>query len=474
MRNSDHYIDGTWTASTGKDRIEVLNPYTEERIAEVPAGTAADVDKAVAAARRALPAWSSTTPAERSARLMAIADLLEANWDRLGELLVSELGAPVGLAALVQVGLPIGTLHTYARMADTFAWDTEAGTSLIAREPVGVVGAITPWNYPLHQIVAKVAPALLAGCTVVLKPSEVTPLVAHAFAQLVDESGLPAGVFNLVSGTGPVVGEAIASHPGIDMVSFTGSGPAGKRVAVLAAESVKRVTLELGGKSACILLDDLSTEELANAVRASIDQCFSNSGQRCSAFSRLLVPQSRYDEALAVAVAAANSYVLGDPGLPETTLGPLVSAQQQQRVAGFLDRAVSDGARLATGGSKLPEHLTTGFFVAPTVVADAAPTSEIAQEEVFGPVVVVLPYADRDEAIALANGTRYGLAAGVYGSDDDEVMAVARGLRAGQVEINGGQWNWLAPFGGYGQSGNGRELGVAGLEEYLETKAMQR
>jgi aldehyde dehydrogenase (NAD+) len=474
MSNGDHYIDGRWTASTGVDLIDVLNPYTEQRIAETPAGTAADVDKAVAAGRRALPGWSSTTPAERSVWLMAIADLLEANWDRLGELLSSELGAPIGLAALVHVGLPIGTLHTYARMADTFAWDTEAGTSLITREPVGVVGAITPWNYPLHQIVAKVAPALLAGCTMVLKPSEITPLIAHAFAQLVDESGLPAGVFNLVSGTGPVVGEAIAAHPDVDMVSFTGSGPAGRRVAVLAAESVKRVTLELGGKSACVLLDDLSPENFAKAVTASIDQCFANSGQRCSAFSRLLVPQDRYEEALAVAADAANSYVLGDPMLPETTLGPLVSAQQQQRVVGFLDRAVSDGARVVAGGSKLPEHLTTGFFVAPTVLADAAPTSEIAQEEVFGPVVVVLPYADREDAIALANNTRYGLAAGVYGDDPDEVMTVARSLRAGQVEINGGQWNWQAPFGGYGQSGNGRELGAAGLEEYLETKAMQR
>ena len=474
MSNEAHYIDGSWTPSSGTAWIDVLNPYTEQPIARVPAGTRTDVDRAVEAARQALPAWSSSTPSQRAVRLMAIADLLEANWDRLGELLCSELGAPVGLASLVHIGLPIGTLHTYARMAETFAWDVEAGSSLITREPVGVVGAITPWNYPLHQIIAKVAPALLAGCTVVLKPSEVTPLIAHAFAQLVHDSGLPAGVFNLVSGTGPVVGEAIAEHPDIDMISFTGSGPAGKRVSVLAAETVKRVTLELGGKSACVLLDNLSTEDFANAVKASIDQCFANSGQRCSAFSRLLVPQERYEEALAIAAVAAGSYVLGDPMLPETTLGPLVSAQQQQRVVGFLDRAVSDGARVVAGGSKLPEQLTQGFFVAPTVIADVAPTSEIAQEEVFGPVVVVLPYRDRADAIALANGTRYGLAAGVYGSDLDEDMMVARSLRAGQVEINGGQWNWLAPFGGYGQSGNGRELGSAGLEEYLEIKAMQR
>jgi aldehyde dehydrogenase (NAD+) len=344
------------------------------------------------------------------------------------------------------------------------------GNSLIVREPVGVAGAITPWNYPLYQIVNKVAAALAAGCPIVLKPSEVAPLAAYELAAIFQESGLPAGVFNLVSGVGPVVGEAIAGHPGIDIVSFTGSARAGARVAEVAAATVKRVTLELGGKSANVILPDA---DLATAVKVGVARAFINSGQSCNALTRMLVHCDSYDEAVGQAAKNAWRYTTGDPLAEGIRLGPLVSAAQRDRVRGYIERGIADGARLAAGGPQPPAGLETGYYVQPTVFADVTPGMVIAQEEIFGPVLSVIPYSSDDEAIEIANGTPYGLAAAVWSADQDHAVAVARRLRAGQVEVNGGAWNVAAPFGGFGQSGYGRELGVHGLEEYLEIKAMQ-
>ncbi|MBA3524585.1 MAG: aldehyde dehydrogenase family protein, partial [Geodermatophilaceae bacterium] len=449
------------------------NPYTEQVIAQVPAGSEADVDIAVAAAREALPGWSQTPVAERAAYLSRIADVLVERTDALAAVVTGEMGAPLRIASLIQIGTPIGTLKTYAKLAETFEWESEVGNSLIVREAIGVVGAITPWNYPLHQVVAKVAPALLAGCTVVLKPSEVSPLIAYEFAAILDEVGLPAGVFNLLSGAGPVVGEAMAAHPGIDMISFTGSGRAGKQITKVAADTVKRVALELGGKSASVVLGDLDAEGFGKAVGSTVSQCFTNAGQRCTAFSRLLVPADRYDEALGAAAKAAGKFASGDPMDSDTRLGPLVSDGQRERVRGFITRAQANGARVVAGGAEAPDGLPTGYFVRPTVLADVAEDSEIARDEVFGPVITVLPYVDVDDAVRIANATDYGLAAGVYGADADAALAVARRLRAGQVDVNNGRWNFMAPFGGYKQSGNGRELGSQGLEEFLETKSVQ-
>jgi aldehyde dehydrogenase (NAD+) len=338
------------------------------------------------------------------------------------------------------------------------------------REPAGVVGAITPWNYPLHQIVAKTAAALAAGCTVVLKPTEVAPLAAYELASIFHETGLPAGVFNLVSGTGPVVGEAIATHPGIDVVSFTGSGRAGRRVAELAAATVKRVTLELGGKSANVILPDA---DLSTAVKVGVAKAFVNSGQTCNALTRMLVPRAVHDEAVGFAATFAERYAPGDPLAEGTRLGPLVSAAQRDRVLGFIERGQAEGARTVTGGPQRPAGRSTGYYVLPTVFASVKPDMAIAQEEIFGPVLSIIDYSSEDEAVEIANGTPYGLAAGVWSADQDHAVAVGRKLRAGQVEINGGAFNVAAPFGGFGQSGYGREFGVHGLEEYLEVKALQ-
>lgn len=471
---NDIYVDGAWVPSSSDHLIDVHNPYTEQVIAQVPAGSSADVDAAVAAARKAFEGWAGTPVTERAAYLSKVADLLTERTDELAAVVTAELGMPLKMAKLIQIGTPIGTLKTYAKLAADFEWETEVGNSLIVREPIGVVAAITPWNYPLHQVVAKVAPALLAGCTVVLKPSELAPLISIEFTKLLHEVGLPPGVFNLLSGAGPEVGQALVGHPDVDMVSFTGSGRAGREISATAAQTIKRVALELGGKSASVVLDDLDTDGFAKAVKSSVGQCFTNAGQRCTAFSRILVPRARYDEALAVAAKAAGSHTTGDPSEENTRLGPLVSAAQRDRVRGFVDRAVADGARVVSGGSASPEGQDSGYFVSATVLADVAEDSEVAQEEVFGPVTAVFGYSDVDDAVRLANSTAYGLAAGVYGANADAALAVAKRLRAGQVDVNNGRWNWMAPFGGYKQSGNGRELGTAGLEEFLETKAVQR
>jgi aldehyde dehydrogenase (NAD+) len=361
-------------------------------------------------------------------------------------------------------------LRSYAELAANYPFEEQIANSLVVKEPIGVVGAITPWNYPLHQVVAKVAAALAAGCTVVLKPSEVAPLSAYALAEIFEQVGLPAGVFNLVTGLGPVVGERIVEHPDVDMVSFTGSTQAGKRVMALAAGTVKRVALELGGKSAFVILDDA---DLGKAVKVGLANCFINGGQTCTAWTRMLVPADKQDEVLELVRAAAGKYPVGAPGDEGTRIGPLANANQYKRVVGYIEQALADGATLVTGGPARPEGLEKGFYVQPTVLAGVRPGSRVEQEEVFGPVLAVIPYADEDEAVAIANGTPYGLAGGVFSGDQERAVRFARRMRTGMVDVNGGRFNALAPFGGYKQSGNGRELGEYGLEEFLEVKSLQ-
>ncbi|MEU1851536.1 aldehyde dehydrogenase family protein [Streptomyces sp. NPDC019990] len=454
------YISGAWRPAAGQDVIEVVNPADEQVIGTVPAGTAADVDTAVRAARAALPAWAATPPPERAARLSALRDVLAARADEIAETVTAELGSPLKFSQAVHAAVPIAVAGSYAELAATYAFEEKTGNSVVHHEPVGVVAAITPWNYPLHQIVAKVAPALAAGCTIVVKPAEDTPLVARLFADAVHEAGIPAGVFNLVTGLGPVAGQALAGHPDVDLVSFTGSTAVGRTIASIAAGQVKKVALELGGKSANVILP---TAELAEAVNVGVANVMSNSGQTCSAWTRMLVHRDQYDEAVELAATAAAKY--GD------RIGPLVNAKQRARVRGYIEQGVAEGARLVAGGPEAPRE--TGYFVSPTVFADVTPDMTIAQEEIFGPVLSILRYEDEEDALRIANGTVYGLAGAVWAGDEAEAVAFARRMETGQVDINGGRFNPLAPFGGYKQSGVGRELGVHGLAEYLQTKSLQ-
>lgn len=464
------YIDGAWVYSAGTGTIEVFNPATEELIAVVAEGTADDVDRAVAAARAAFPDWSELSGAERGSYLQKAQELLMSRIDELGELVSRDLGMQVDWAKLVQIGLPLANLAAFAELARNYQFDgEEIGNSLIVREPIGVVGAITPWNYPLHQVVLKVGGALAAGCTVVLKPSEVVPLISYALADIFDEVGLPAGVFNLVSGYGPVVGEAVAAHPDVDMISFTGSTNAGKRVSVVASATVKKVALELGGKSANIVLDDADLEA---AVVDGVNNCMLNSGQTCSALTRMLVPNDRMDEAAAIAARVAGELTAGDPTAPATRIGPLVSAVQRERVENYIDSGVAEGAALVVDGRAHGHEV--GYFVGATVFANVTEDMTIAREEIFGPVLSIMGYTDEDDAVRIANATDYGLAGGVWSGDPDRALRVARRMRTGQVQVNGGQFNTNAPFGGYKQSGIGREAGAIGLEEFLEIKAIQR
>ncbi|MDP8976890.1 MAG: aldehyde dehydrogenase family protein [Actinomycetota bacterium] len=464
------YVGGTWEPSSGTDLIDVVDATTEDILGHVPDGNADDVDRAVAAARAALPEWAATPVEDRAKALERLSEAVQARTSELTTLVTREVGTPVNLSALAHVGLPTITLASTAQIVRTYPFEETVGSSLVVSEPVGVVGCITPWNYPLHQAVAKVAPALAAGCTVVLKPSEVAPLSAFVLAEMIDELPLPAGVFNLVSGTGAEVGEALVAHPGVDMVSFTGSTPAGRRVGEVAARTVKRVALELGGKSPTVVLADA---DLRRAVTAGVTSAFLNSGQSCLAQSRMLVPRSKLAEVEDLAVAAAESFTAGDPQSPGTRLGPLASETQRQRVWSHISRAEADGARLLTGGTGMPEGLERGFFVRPTVFSGVQPQMAIAQEEVFGPVLAIMAYDSEEEAVEMANGTIYGLAGAVWSGDPDRAREVALRLRSGQVDVNGGAFNPLAPFGGYKQSGNGRELGRHGLEEFLEVKSIQ-
>ncbi len=464
------YIGGEWTAPGGAGSFEVTNASTEETLGRIPASTPADVDRAVKAARAAFDAWSRTPSSERAAFLQAIQAGIAARSQEIAQTVAAEVGMPVGLSAMIQAGLPAMTFGAAAQLASSVDAEEKVGNSVVVKEAVGVVGCITPWNYPLHQVAAKVAPALAAGCTVVLKPSEVAPLSAFILAEIIDQARLPRGVFNLVSGDGPTVGEAIASHPGIDMVSFTGSTRAGKRVAELAAANVKRVALELGGKSANVILDDA---DLVRAVKSGVQNCFLNSGQTCSAWTRMLVPRSRLDEAVRIAKETAEGFTVGDAMAPGTRLGPLVSKRQQERVRGYIRKGVEEGATLVTGGADQPAGLAKGFFVKPTVFANVKNEMTIAQEEIFGPVLCILAYEGEEEAIRIANDSVYGLGGGVWSADVERAKRVARRIRTGQVDINGGSFNPMAPFGGFKQSGHGRELGKAGLEEFVATKSLQ-
>ncbi|MGV9993820.1 aldehyde dehydrogenase family protein [Streptomyces sp. NPDC003374] len=454
------YIDGAWRPAAGRDVIEVVNPADEQVIGTVPAGTAEDVDAAVRAARAALPAWAATPPAERAGRLAALRDVLVVRKDEIAETVTAELGSPLAFSQSVHAGVPIAVAGSYADLAATYSFEEKVGNSTVYQEPVGVVGAITPWNYPLHQIVAKAAPALAAGCTIVLKPAEDTPLTAQLFAEAVHEAGLPAGVLNLVTGLGPVAGQALAEHPDVDLVSFTGSTAVGRRIGAVAGAAVKKVALELGGKSANVILP---SADLAKAVNVGVANVMSNSGQTCSAWTRMLVHRDQYEEAVGLAAAAAGKY--GD------RIGPVVNAKQRERVRGYIEKGVAEGARLVAGGPGSPRE--RGYYVSPTVFADVTPDMTIAQEEIFGPVLCVLRYEDEDDALRIANGTVYGLAGAVWAGDEAEAVAFARRMDTGQVDINGGRFNPRAPFGGYKQSGVGRELGAHGLAEYLQTKSLQ-
>src|SRR5271165_616346 len=467
----EFFIGGKWQAATSPASIDVLSASTEEVIGSIPEGTAQDVDQAVTAARRAFDnGWSQTSVAERAEWLTKLAGALKERAGRIATIIAQEVGSPIAMSSTVQAGLPVMVTGSYAQLITEVKLEQEIGNSLVVREPFGVVGAITPWNYPLHQIMAKVAPALAAGCTVVLKPSEVAPLNAFLLAEACEAIGLPPGVVNIVTGYGPVVGEAIASHPGVDMVSFTGSLRAGRRVGALAADSIKKVTLELGGKSAFIVLDDAPFDK---AIPAGARNAMMNSGQTCSAWTRMVVPRSRYQEALALAKSAISSLKVGDPLDSASRLGPLISATQRERVEGYIAKGKQEGARVVLGGGR-PAGFDRGYYVEPTIFADVNSKMTIAQEEIFGPVLSVLPYDTEEEAVQIANDTIYGLAGGVWSGDADRAMRVARRMRTGQVDVNGGRYNPMAPFGGYKQSGIGRELGMFGLEEYFQIKSIAR
>lgn len=465
-----NYIKGGWQRASGTENFEVTDSTTEEIIGTVTAATSGDADAAVAAARAAFPEWSALPPGERAGYLQRAAEGLQSRQSDIAVLVSREVGMPFAYSNVIQAGLPVLSFVSMAELALNFPFQERVNNSLVLREPIGVAVAITPWNYPLHQIAAKVAPALAAGCTVVLKPSEVAPLNAYILAEVLDSIGLPPGVFNLLTGTGAEVGETLVAHPEVDMVSFTGSTGAGRRIGAVAAETIKRVSLELGGKSPLIILDDA---DMVAAVGAGLTGCFLNSGQTCIALSRMIVPRSRLAEVEAIAQAGTESITVGSPFEATTMMGPLVSALQRDRVVNYIEQGIAEGAKLIAGGPTPPDGLDRGYFVRPTVFSQTTPDMAIVKEEIFGPVLVIQAYDDEDEAVALANDTIFGLNSAVRSADVDRAIAVGRRIRAGQVQINDGAFNICAPFGGYGQSGNGREFGRWGLEEFLETKSMQ-
>nr|WP_237059072.1 aldehyde dehydrogenase family protein [Microbulbifer sediminum] len=468
MQMDKLYINGQWQASRGGDLHPVINPATEEEICKVVQGTAEDVDIAVAAAREAFKSWRYSSAAERRDYLNAIADAMEARKDDLVQAVSQALGCPPHISEWLHVEGPIYSMRYYAERTALMEKTEKAAHSLVLREPVGVCGFITPWNYPLHQFVGKVAPALAAGCTMITKPSEMTPLQDYVMAEIIDSVKLPAGVFNLLPGAGPVVGAALSAHPHIDMVSFTGSTRAGIEVARAAAPTVKRVTQELGGKSPLIITPDA---DLETAVRWGCEDVFINTGQTCTALTRMLVPADRYEEAVEIARRVAEEITLGTG--PDNFMGPLSSARQRDIVRSYIEKGIAEGARLVTGGAEQPEGVDRGFYVKPTVFADVTNDMAIAREEIFGPVTCLIPYRDMDEAIAIANDSEYGLSSGVWAKDPESALPVVRRIEAGLCFVNGGEFNYDAPFGGYKRSGNGREFGDAGLDEFIELKSVQ-
>lgn len=470
MEHSRLYINGRWVEPNGRELIEDINPATEEVIAKIPAGDAQDIDLAVASAAATFDGWSTVSRENRASAIRAIADGLRRRQQELAELITREVGTPMAKSLAYQTRSAIAVAEVIADLLAESLQDEKIGHSLIWREPVGVVACITPWNFPLHQIVAKVVPAIAAGCTVVLKPSELAPLTAFALADLMHQVGVPPGVFNLVPGHGSIAGEALAAHPAVDMISFTGSTEAGRRIATLAAPSVKRVHQELGGKSACVILEDA---DLKRAVRTALNSCFLNSGQTCFALTRMLVPAERHDEAVEFAVRIARTFDLGDPLTSRAKLGPLISKAQRRRVQSLIGLGIEEGASLAIGGAAAPPGMERGFFVQPTVFSDVGPEMTIAREEIFGPVLSIMPYETEEHAIEINNSTAYGLSGAVWSGEPDRALRVARRLRCGQVDINGASFNPAAPFGGYRQSGNGRELGSYGLDAFFELKSVQ-
>ncbi len=463
------YINGEWVEPAGRETIDVINPATEAAFATISMGTAEDVDAAAKAARAAFPAWSQSSVEERIAVLKKIMAGIQARSADLAAAITSEMGAPVGLANAAQVPSGLGHFAAVLPVLENYKFQETRGSTLIVKEAAGVCGFITPWNWPLNQIACKVAPALAAGCTIVLKPSEVAPINAYILAEIIDECGLPPGVFNLVNGDGPNVGAAISAHPEVDVVSFTGSTRAGREVAKAAADGIKRVTQELGGKSANIILDDVA--DFGKAVFSGVLNCFGNSGQSCNAPTRMLVPKARMAEAIESAKAAAAKAVVGDPTNEGTSLGPVVSELQFNKINALIEAGIKEGAELIAGGPGRPEGLEKGYYIKPTVFANVTNDMTIAREEVFGPVLTIIGYEDDAEAVAIANDTEYGLSGYVSG-EPAHAQQIALQIRTGMVHINGAPLDISAPFGGYKKSGNGREWGLEGFEEYLETKAM--
>jgi aldehyde dehydrogenase (NAD+) len=463
------YIDGKWVSPTETHDLEVINPASEEPIATISLGSAVDVDRAVGAAKRAFESYSETALKDRLALLTRIIEVYQSRMDEMAETISREMGAPISLSRAAQAPAGLAHLSEIVRVLGHFEFEELKGSTLMRKEPIGVCGLITPWNWPMNQIVCKVAPALAAGCTMVLKPSELAPLSAYLFAQVLHEAGLPPGVFNLVNGDGPTVGAAISSHPDVAMVSFTGSTRAGVAVASAAAPTVKRVTQELGGKSANIILDDA---DIANAVKEGVRACFRNSGQSCKAPTRMLVPRSKTAESVTAAEQAADATKVGDPFTDGTHIGPLASKGQFEKVQRLISKGIEEGATLVTGGPGRPDGLTKGYFVKPTVFADVRNDMTIAREEIFGPVLCIIPYENEDDAVRIANDTPYGLSGFVTAGDIEHARRVAKRIRAGNIHINGARVDFGGCFGGYKQSGNGREWGEAGLEEFLELKAI--
>ena len=468
-RANQFFINGEWLDASDRGKLDVINPATEEAVCQVSLGNELDVDKAVAAARAAFPSYSQTTREQRIELLNNVVNCYKARFAEMGQTISMEMGAPISFATRFQAGAGMGHYKTAAKVLENFHFHEDRGTTAIVREPIGVIGMITPWNWPSNQISCKVAAALASGCTMVLKPSEVAPLSALLLAEILDEAGVPKGVFNLVNGDGMGVGQVMAAHQEIDAISFTGSTGAGIDVAIKAAPTVKRVGQELGGKSANVLLDDC---DLAKEVAKGVDLCFRNAGQSCNAPTRMLVPSSKMAEAAEVAKAAAAKFKVGDPASEETTMGPVVSERQWAKIQSYIAKGISEGATLVTGGEGRPEGLSKGYYVQPTVFADVKNDMTIAQEEIFGPVLAIIGYEDEAEAVKIANDSPFGLAAYVSSGDADRARKVARALNAGMVHINMAVADPFAPFGGTKQSGNGREWGEAGLEEYLEVKSV--
>ena len=464
------YINGKWVQPMGTGSIDVINPATEEIIGKIPVGSADDVDKAASAARIAFDSWAKSSIEERINILNALSNALKEKGESIAQTITAEVGTPIGYSRVAMVGTPRVVSRSYAKILENFDWEEKVRNSIICKEPIGVCAFITPWNFPLHQIIGKVAPAIAAGCTMILKPSKEAPLSAFILADILHEIGLPPGVFNLVSGHGSEIGNYMSSHPEVDMVSFTGSTGAGVAVSEAAATTVKRVTLELGGKSANVALDDADPILVA---KKAIGACHQNSGQTCSALTRLIIPESMSDEVYEIIAKKNNSYTVGDPLEENTRCGPMVSLRQQKSVSAYIQSGISEGATLVSGGLGMPEGISKGYYVKPTIFANVSPDMKIWKEEIFGPVLVITTYKSEEEALTLANDSIYGLSGGVWSKDEERAIKFAKEMRTGQVSVNGGAFNVSAPFGGYKLSGNGRELGTHGLNEFLEIKSIQ-